>query len=178
MSMNRVPVAPRSDRSVLVRPGDGLQTAIGQLGTIHKLPSDVVEGRVTVIEHILPPGRLALPLHRHSREDELSFVLAGQMGALLGDEVMLAGPDEYLLKLRGQWHAVWNAGADELRFLELIVPGGLESFLETLSSMLSGVTDAGAIAVAGSEYGIEFDFDGASQFGQRFGVTLERWPSN
>ena len=31
---------------------------------------------------------LAAPLHRHSREDEYSYVLEGRIGALLGDEVV------------------------------------------------------------------------------------------
>ena len=36
----------------------------------------------------MPPRALAAPLHRHSREDEYSFVLEGRVGALLGDEVV------------------------------------------------------------------------------------------
>jgi uncharacterized cupin superfamily protein len=37
---------------------------------------------------------LAAPLHRHTREDEYSYVLEGRMGALFGDEVVEAGPGE------------------------------------------------------------------------------------
>jgi hypothetical protein len=33
-------------------------------------------------------------LHLHTREDEYSFVLEGRMGALLGDEVVEAGPGD------------------------------------------------------------------------------------
>jgi uncharacterized cupin superfamily protein len=32
---------------------------------------------------------LAAPMHRHHREDEYSYVLEGQIGALLGDHVLL-----------------------------------------------------------------------------------------
>jgi len=34
-------------------------------------------------EHPIAPRHLAAPLHRHSREDEYSFVLEGKLGALL-----------------------------------------------------------------------------------------------
>jgi mannose-6-phosphate isomerase-like protein (cupin superfamily) len=43
------------------------------------------DGRVAVVEHLLPPRMLAGPLHRHSREDEFSVVLEGRVGALLGE---------------------------------------------------------------------------------------------
>ena len=38
----------------------------------------------------MSPRALAAPLHRHTREDEYSYVLEGRMGALLGDDVVEA----------------------------------------------------------------------------------------
>jgi hypothetical protein len=32
-------------------------------------------GGFSMVEHLMPPRSLAAPLHRHSREDEYSFVL-------------------------------------------------------------------------------------------------------
>jgi mannose-6-phosphate isomerase-like protein (cupin superfamily) len=49
-------------------------------------------------------------LHRHTREDEYSYVLEGRMGALLGEEVLVAGPGDLVFKPRNQWHTFWNAG--------------------------------------------------------------------
>jgi hypothetical protein len=43
-------------------------------------------GGFALLEHLMPPRALAAPLHRHSREDEYSYVLEGRVGALLGDE--------------------------------------------------------------------------------------------
>jgi uncharacterized cupin superfamily protein len=40
-------------------------------------------GRLSVVEHTLPPHVLAGPLHYNSREDECSYVLEGQLGAVL-----------------------------------------------------------------------------------------------
>ena len=113
----------------VVGPGQGLDAPLGPLGAIHKVPGFVTEGRVAIVEHTLPPRHLAAPLHRHSREDELSIVLEGQLGARLGDDVVIAEAGSYVLKPRGQWHTVWNPGDTPLRFIELLVPGESDLYL-------------------------------------------------
>ena len=46
-------------------------------------------GGFSLVEHLMPPRCLAAPLHRHSREDEYSYVLEGRVGAVLeGAEVL------------------------------------------------------------------------------------------
>ena len=59
---------------------------------------------------------LAAPLHRHTREDEYSYVLEGRMGALLGDEVLVGSPGDLVFKPRNQWHTFWNAGDEPAGF--------------------------------------------------------------
>jgi hypothetical protein len=133
---------------------------------------------MAIIELTVPPGRLAAPLHRHSREDEISFVVAGQMGALLGDRVIQARPGAYVLKPRGEWHTFWNASDADLRIMELIVPGGLELLVERLAPMVraGAAFDLAAIEQVGAEYGVEFDFDSVPAICRKFGVTLPHWP--
>ena len=48
----------------------------------------------------MSPRALAAPLHRHSREDEYSLVIEGQVGALLGDEVVIGGQNSLIFKPR------------------------------------------------------------------------------
>jgi mannose-6-phosphate isomerase-like protein (cupin superfamily) len=83
-------------------------------------------GGFSLVEHPMPPRALAAPLHRHSREDEYSYVIEGRMGALLGDDVVYAEPGDLVHKPRDQWHTFWNAGDAPCRILEIIAPGGLE----------------------------------------------------
>ena len=71
---------------------------------------------------------LAAPLHRHAREDEYSYILEGSMGALLGDEDLVAGPGDLVFKPRNQWHTFWNAGDEPARILEIISPAGFEKY--------------------------------------------------
>ena len=83
----------------------------------------------------MSPRALAAPLHRHTREDEYSFILEGRMGALLGDDVVEAGPGDLVHKPRNQWHTFWNAGDEPCRILEIISPAGFEQFFRELSDM-------------------------------------------
>ena len=163
-------ITPRVTLPYIVGPTDGSHAPLGKLGTVHKVPGFVTEGRVTIVEHTLAPRRVAAPLHRHSREDELSFVLEGSLGAMLGDEVVFAAAGSYVLKPRGQWHTFWNAGATPLRFIELLIPSGLEGCFERLSPLLTreGPPDADVIRSLASEYGLEFDFDGVPALCRRF----------
>jgi mannose-6-phosphate isomerase-like protein (cupin superfamily) len=158
----------------VVEPCDGLNAPLGRLGTVHKVPAYVTEGRLAVVEHTLPPRHLAAPLHRHSREDELSIVLNGRLGAKLGDDVVVVDGGSYLLKPRGQWHTFWNAGDTELRFIELLIPGGFDAYFQWLSELLmSGERpNPAAIQALAAEYGIEFDFDSVPRLCEEFGLRF------
>jgi hypothetical protein len=63
------------------------------------------------------------------------------MGALLGDDVLEAGPGDLVFKPRGEWHTFWNASEDPCRILEIIAPAGFERFFSELVD-LGGVTQA------------------------------------
>ena len=95
----------------------------------------------------MSPRALAAPVHRHTREDEYSFVLEGRMGALLGDDVVEAGPGDLVHKPRDQWHTFWNAGDEPCRILEIISPAGFERFFAELDEM-GGALAADPDAVA------------------------------
>lgn len=75
---------------------------------------------VALVEHALPAGKLAAPLHRHTNEDEISYVLAERMGIREGREEYVIGAGEVAVKGRGIWHTFWNPGPGELRFLEVV----------------------------------------------------------
>jgi quercetin dioxygenase-like cupin family protein len=157
----------------VVAPDQGLETPLGPLETIHKVPGFVTEDRVAIVEYTLLPRRLAAPRHRHSREDELSIVLEGRFGAMLGDEVVTAEAGSYVLKPRGQWHTFWNAGDTTLRVIELLIPGEADVFFQRLSALMAGGTTGNDHAVRrlAAEYGIEFNFDSVAGLCRRFGLT-------
>jgi oxalate decarboxylase/phosphoglucose isomerase-like protein (cupin superfamily) len=95
-------------------------------------------------------------VHRHTREDEYSYVLEGRVGALLGDEVVYGEPGDVIFKPRGQWHTFWNAGDEPAGILEIISPAGFEGYFERLVELFAagGPPDLAALeavaAITGS----------------------------
>jgi quercetin dioxygenase-like cupin family protein len=98
-------------------------TDAGSLGTIgvrFMIDGGDAGDRFAVVEHPMSPRALAAPLHRHTREDEYSYVLEGRVGALLGETVVVGGPGDLIFKPRDHWHTFWNAGEEPARLLEII----------------------------------------------------------
>ncbi|WP_207756686.1 cupin domain-containing protein [Nonomuraea cypriaca] len=52
------------------------------------------------------------------------------------DEVVL-GPGGYITKPRGQMHAMWNAGTEPGRIIEVITSGGFENYFRDLSDLFT-----------------------------------------
>ena len=119
----------------IVGPRDGKAGFLGSIGVRFMIDGAEAGERFSLVEHPMSPRALAAPLHRHTREDEYSYVLEGRMGALLGDDVVYAEPGDLVFKPRDQWHTFWNAGDEPCRILEIIAPAGFEHFFEELVDM-------------------------------------------
>lgn len=91
-------------------------------------------GRFALVEHTIAPGALAAPMHKHSGEDEFTFVLEGTFAAILGDCEIVAQPGDLVFKPREQWHTFWNPTETPTRVLELISPAGLEQFFRLIGA--------------------------------------------
>ncbi len=109
----------------------------GALGTERVLDSAQTGGAFAVVLHDLPAKQLGAPTHTHVNEDEYSYILSGRLTAQIGDEVLEAGAGELVFKPRGIPHAMWNAGDEEVRFLEMISPGGFENYFFELAESLN-----------------------------------------
>jgi mannose-6-phosphate isomerase-like protein (cupin superfamily) len=132
---------------------------------------ETAEGGFSLVEHPMPPRRLAAPIHKHSREDEYSYVLEGRMGALLGDDVVYAEPGDLVFKPREQWHTFWNAGDEPCRILEIIAPGGFEHFFDELGTALEAPdADPSAVGELGAKYGIEFQPESVARLCEEHGL--------
>jgi mannose-6-phosphate isomerase-like protein (cupin superfamily) len=157
----------------LIRPDNGREGFLGSIGVRFLIDGLDASERFSLVEHPMSPRALAAPLHRHTREDEYSFVLEGRMGALLGDDVVEAGPGDLVFKPRDQWHTFWNAGDEPCRILEIISPAGFERFFQELSN-LGGVLEADPAVVAelSGRYGLELRPDTVPDLLERFGLKL------
>jgi mannose-6-phosphate isomerase-like protein (cupin superfamily) len=128
-------------------------------------------GRLSVLEHTLPPHVLAGPLHYHAREDEYSYVLEGRLGALLGDQEVFAQAGALVFKPRGQWHTFWNPGDTPTHVLELITPAGLEELFRELGA-LGGELDPASLPALAARYGCQVDFQATATILQRHGLRF------
>jgi mannose-6-phosphate isomerase-like protein (cupin superfamily) len=157
----------------VVGPRDGKAGFLGSIGVRFMIDGDETGGGFSLVEHPMSPRALAAPLHRHLREDEYSFVLEGRMGALLGDEVLEAGPGDLVFKPRNQWHTFWNAGDEPCRILEIIAPAGFERFFDELVD-LGGVTqtDPETLAQLCARYELEMQPDTVPGLLERFGLQM------
>jgi quercetin dioxygenase-like cupin family protein len=157
-----------------------LDGRVGSLGTIAvRFMVDRLEsgGGFSLVEHPMPPKVLAAPLHRHAREDEYSFVLEGEVGALLGEQVLVGKPGDLIFKPRNQWHTFWNAGDDPARVLEIISPAGFENFFRELID-LGGVTrvEPQVLGSLCDRYGLEMDPGSVQTLVARFGLCFPAEP--
>ena len=150
---------------------EGRAVDLGSVGVRFMAWGEETGGGFSLVEHPIPPRTLVAPLHRHSREDEYSFVLEGRMGAMLGEDVIYASAGELAFKPRGQWHTFWNPDDAPCRILEIISPGGFECFFDELAALMAapGSTPE-RIGELGARYGVEFDADSVPRLCAEFGL--------
>src|ERR1700693_6607690 len=82
-------------------PADGKAGFLGSIGVRFMIDGETTSGGFSLVEHPMSARALAAPLHRHLREGEYSYVIEGRMGALLGDDVLEAGPGGLVFKPPG-----------------------------------------------------------------------------
>lgn len=161
----------------VVGPRDGKAGFLGSIGVRFMIDGEEAGDRFSLVEHPMSPHALAAPLHRHTREDEYSYVLEGRVGALLGDDVLVGSPGDLIFKPRNQWHTFWNAGDGPARILEIISPAGFERFFGELVD-LGGVTEAEpqTLAELCARYKLEMDPESVPDLVERFGLRFPGEP--
>jgi quercetin dioxygenase-like cupin family protein len=115
-------------------------------------------GRFAAVEFGTAPGSEP-PLHRHTREDELVYVLEGEVVFHLDGERFCCGPQGRLFLPRGREHtlAVQSEGA---RLLVLLIPAGFERYFREMD-------DPG-----GASQGAAPDFERLVTVAARYGVEI------
>jgi mannose-6-phosphate isomerase-like protein (cupin superfamily) len=152
-------------------PTDGRSVNLLSVGVRFMAWTGETGGGFSLVEHPIPPRTLVAPLHKHSREDEYSYVFAGRMGALLGDETVYADTGDFVFKPRDQWHTFWNAGDEPCHILEIISPGGFEHYFEELAAEMAapGFTPE-KIGELGARYGLEADPTSIPRLCEEYGL--------
>jgi quercetin dioxygenase-like cupin family protein len=145
------------------------------LGVRFLVGGEVTDGRCAIVEHPIPPKALAAPLHTHEREDEISFVIEGEVGLQLGDRTEIAQPGAVVFKPRGIPHTFWNASDSPARLLELITPAGFERYFEEMALVFAdaagGPPDAERRQALLAKYALQMDMESLPRLMQEHGLV-------
>jgi mannose-6-phosphate isomerase-like protein (cupin superfamily) len=140
-----------------------------ELGFVERYVSEAF----SLIEHPMAPGVLGSPIHTHSREDELSYVVHGTVQVQVGDRIITAGPRDVIWKPRGVAHAFWNPGPQPALVLELIIPGGFERYFRELVALAresNGSPDREQMKEVQQRYGLDMDASSIQTLMERYHV--------
>lgn len=102
---------------------------LGNLFTA-KLNGEHTDGRMTVME-FLAPKDFGPPLHRHDVEDELFYVLDGEVWFSCGDAEAVHGEGAIVWLPRGRPHT-FQVRSDTARVLQVTTPAQFERFVAAL----------------------------------------------
>jgi mannose-6-phosphate isomerase-like protein (cupin superfamily) len=157
------------EKPTIIQPGQGPSFDFGGLGVEWKIDGAATGGQFAVVHHPIAPKALAAPLHYHHNEDEYSYVLTGTLGAILGEDVVEAGPGTWVFKPRGQWHSFWNAGETPCHIIEVISPPGFENYFREVAEAWG---DMERFAAINAKYALDMDFESVPVLCERFGLTF------
>jgi quercetin dioxygenase-like cupin family protein len=146
---------------------------MGGLGVIYKVLGDDTGGALAVVEHPIEPGRLVRP-HTHTNEDEISYVVEGEVGIRIGEEETIAKPGTWVFKPRGIPHTFWNPGPKTARIIEIITPGAFAHYFEELALLVSGggPPDQEKLAELARKYGLTYHTELISALKARYNLKL------
>jgi quercetin dioxygenase-like cupin family protein len=157
----------------VVHAGGGRVGRLGPgVGVHFKIDGADTGGALSVVEHPFDVGALVRP-HVHTREDEISIVLEGEIGFRSEDQEVVLKPGGYIIKPRNQVHAMWNAGSTPARMIEIISPAGFEGFFRGFADLNdAGPLDPAKVAALAVDFGLPYaDPDWLPEIIERYGLT-------
>lgn len=133
---------------------------LGNLVTL-KTTGDHTHGTVTVAQFLNPPA-FAPPLHRHTVEDEMFFVISGAAEFLCDGQTLSATAGDFVLLPMGLPHTFVVGPDAPLHALQITTPSGFERFaaeagMPALERRLPdpGPLDPAALGRTAAQNGIE-----------------------
>jgi mannose-6-phosphate isomerase-like protein (cupin superfamily) len=140
------------DQPIVSSPATGLTFYVFGRRNIMHATAVQTGGAVGIWEAFPEPG-MGVPLHQHSREDEVFRVLAGDFRFRCGSEEYLATTGATITLPRNVPHSFQNIGATSGHLLTMVIPGGFEQiFLDT--EALGPEPSAADLAALDAKYGV------------------------
>jgi quercetin dioxygenase-like cupin family protein len=153
----------------IVAPGEGRTLP----GILFKVAAHEAAGAFSIVEHPYPPGVL-IPPHVHDAADQVTYVIEGEIGVRVGDDVFQAAAGAYVIKPSGIPHTHWNAASHPARVMEITTPGGFETFFDELGALHAhpGPPDPAALEELGRRHRTRFVMQWVPDLTRTHGVRL------
>jgi quercetin dioxygenase-like cupin family protein len=165
---------------IVLSPDEGETVWLRKLGIRFMIGGEDTQGNFALVEHPIGPRALAAPMHTHRYEDEYTYVLEGEVGVQVGEEVLVARPGDLVFKPRGVPHAFWNPSEEPARALEIISPAGFERYFSELAPLFppanQGPLDGKAVDAVREKYGLEMDMGSIPVLAERHGLLVDAPP--
>ncbi|WP_116105639.1 cupin domain-containing protein [Lewinella sp. IMCC34191] len=141
--------------SKIISSGNGTRhNVLGSVMTV-KLTGEDTYGLLTLIEDLNQPG-VGIPMHVHTREDEVFRVLEGEVEFVLGEETLILGVGDVAFAPRNIPHSWRVVGDRPARSIMLANPAGIENMFAQLGQLPVGPPDLAKVAEICGRYGISF----------------------
>ena len=160
-------MSARSSPSKAFKRTKSLQTSAWYMAnlTTYLVEKKDGNGDFALIEAIMEPGNEPPP-HVHSREDELYYILEGEVDVYVGEEAFKVQTGECVFFPKLKAHA-FVIRSSRIRLLLIITPGGLEEAFRSMASPAESLdppvgmptystTDLKKTAQRFTEYGVRF----------------------
>lgn len=128
-----------------------------------KATSEDTNGVFSLIEALFPPG-YEIPLHFKRNEDDIFYVLEGDVTFTLGDKIIEGSPGTFLYAPRNIKHKFKIGGSSPAKLLIMFTPGGVEQFF-----IESGVRAESLQLPPGT---IKSDMEKSMAVAQKYGVEI------
>ena len=118
--------APTSTRQpIVLAPGAGRAYPMGRISAVFKADAAETDSRYSISEWWLDPHTQGPGAHAHP-EDDVFYVIEGEMSLLIGDEWVRATRGAFVLVPGGVTHDFENRGDVRAGILNLSIPGPFE----------------------------------------------------
>jgi quercetin dioxygenase-like cupin family protein len=107
--------------------------------TFVKATGEQTGGAFGLIEHVAPPGS-GSPYHVHHAEEEIFYVLEGEVTFFSGDDKFTGTGGSYVFLPRDIPHGFKVTGDKPARYLVMTIPAGFEQFTIEVSQPATALT--------------------------------------
>lgn len=137
----------------VVRPADATRYNVLGIDHIVRVAEPDSDYNISFVELHVPPG-LGIPLHVHTREDEIFHVLAGRVEFTLGSERQVVDAETTVFGPRGAPHAFRATADGPARLLVTVAPARLSEMFAELSRLPAGPSDLRRVNEITQRYGV------------------------